>query len=891
MSQSEIAPHWYDRHISTGSEEDQTSNKQEQRIRRGRTQPQVTVEEKEEEEEEEIEAVSDQGKPLVSSSEEEEEVPRFRAGGSRDSDLYQDSFSHTDRRAERIEESEEEPTDNLPSTRTRKSSKSASSVRTKSTKSDFVSRTREMLKKVFQFYASFGSRCNTKFLKPSQFIKMMVDAEISDGSLSHTKLDILFLQACKRSKSLEFEDFLELLFLVAAKKCRREQNPDKAFKELLARHLQPLFDRILLETEMGVEDKILHAPLTVSTLLVLRMVSKPLQAVYVHYFEWETNRPLQEKPSATKVESELFTFLRDFEICPQLVPKSSAYSLFGQVLGTNSEDLCRNEQYRDLAKILGRDLGESFTFFKFVVYLSRLGIYIFSDATNVPQAHKSTGFTVDEKVYLLLERLDISGGVSHLPHIAKSSAPGQHRLSLSRDSLLHIHKETGAYPNFFFDGEEEGLGFGLGKVAKKMLKGKRSVNGTKEDAGKEEEEFMYIKMAKRGTKAKKAEKEARESASSLKRRSGRKEYFPRVRGGENKENENRENRVGEIEGGPTLVVGESYDACERYLKEMHGVFESYCSFGEAGNFSTMRSAKFTRLMRDTGVFESRAGTVALETQDVDLIFCSVLHGIDPFGSQSRKKAKATLLKFKNEEEGGRSTSPMRQRGAKGMSFALFLQCVEAVAMCTEKEVEREHRMERFVERRVLPLFNKKDRKPSAGETRGVSVGKMIENKEDFSAKLMSVLRDKTMVEILSSVHKAILPLYLIYCDETKMMNVKKFLQFMKDFGVFPQVVSQVKLHQLFHELSSLFKNKAGSVETKEDVVDQHLFVEGLTLIALEVEYEKFKLTNAQKLILLLERMNDSDASQKLSRCLGRTISKRFDIVSQVRQKFSEHFKF
>lgn len=67
---------------------------------------------------------------------------------------------------------------------------------------------------------------------------------------------------------------------------------------------------------------------------------------------------------------------------------------------------------------------------------------------------------------------------------------------------------------------------------------------------------------------------------------------------------------------------------------------------------------------------------------------------------------------------------------------------------------------------------------------------------------------------------------------------------MKDFGVFPQVISQAKLLLLFHELFSLFKNKTDHPESKEPAIDQHLFVEGLTLVALEIDYEKFKLTNA-----------------------------------------------
>ena len=107
-----------------------------------------------------------------------------------------------------------------------------------------------------------------------------------------------------------------MLYIVAAKKYKKEPNPDRAFRKLLVEYLQPLFSRILQETDMGLEEKILNSPLSVSTLLVLKMISKNLLIVYRNYFEWEINRPLQEKPSSAKSETELFSFLKDFEICP-----------------------------------------------------------------------------------------------------------------------------------------------------------------------------------------------------------------------------------------------------------------------------------------------------------------------------------------------------------------------------------------------------------------------------------------------------------------------------------------------------------------------------------------------------------------------------------------------
>jgi hypothetical protein len=788
------------------------------------------------------------------------------------------------------------PEEPLESSRTRHSSQSNLSNRVvghpPSGKDDFVRRMREMLRKVFQFYASFGNRCNSRYLKPSQFIKMMLDSDIVDGQLNQTKLDILFLQACKRSKTLEFEDFLELLFMVAAKKFKKEANSDKALSLLLTKFIEPLFKRIMNETDAGIEEKILNVPLSVSTLLLLRMINKPLQSIYKHFFSWEVNRPLQEKPSMAKVESELFLFLKEFEVCPQLVAKASAHSIYTQVLNTNAADLCKNSQYPDLEKILGRDLGEMFTYFRFVIYLTRLGIFIFSDLNNVPSTHKNIEFTDEEKVYLLFERLDISSGItkvmqSLLKDKSVVSSSTHHKLSLTKESLMHIHKETNSYPHFFPETEEVQPENQLSRILKTNLDQRRNSKvGQTQD-----EEFMYIKLARQSSKSKLSPRN-KSTSLSLSRKPKRTLL---VNNKANKENladlSNKDaSQGGSDDTGPNLIMPESYDICEMYLDELHRIFECYCSFGDPGNFTLMKSSRFFKLMKEVEVVDTKDSN-ALATQDVDVIFFSVLHGLNPFSTQSRKRARDIMLKFNSENNNSRNTSPMKGKSVlKGLNFSMFLQCLEAVALLTEKELAKEDRFRSFLNKRVLTLARSRLAVNSQSGS-AASIKQKIDDNEQFTAKLMAVLRDRQMIDILATVHKTMLPIYQLYCDDSKLITAKKYIQFMKDFGVFPQVISQVKLLQLFHELCSLYKSKSGIHEAKEAAIDQHLFVEGLALVALEVEYDKFKLTHCQKLILLLERMNDSEATQKLSRYLGRTISKKFDIVSQIRLKFADQFKF
>jgi hypothetical protein len=81
-----------------------------------------------------------------------------------------------------------------------------------------------------------------------------------------------------------------------------------------------------------------------------------------------------------------------------------------------------------------------------------------------------------------------------------------------------------------------------------------------------------------------------------------------------------------------------------------------------------------------------------------------------------------------------------------------------------------------------------------------------------------------------------------------MINANSFKKFYKDFGIFPEVISNGKMSLLFHELEGLMKSKHqnASVPIEDGLIDEHLFIEGLSLVATEMEYPKFELTNPQK---------------------------------------------
>lgn len=66
---------------------------------------------------------------------------------------------------------------------------------------------------------------------------------------------------------------------------------------------------------------------------------------------------------------------------------------------------------------------------------------------------------------------------------------------------------------------------------------------------------------------------------------------------------------------------------------------------------------------------------------------------------------------------------------------------------------------------------------------------------------MEILKDEYMIEILSCVHKTILPYYQFYANQKGYMNFDGFSKFCLDFGIFPDILNKSKIMRFFSTLS------------------------------------------------------------------------------------------
>lgn len=73
-----------------------------------------------------------------------------------------------------------------------------------------------------------------------------------------------------------------------------------------------------------------------------------------------------------------------------------------------------------------------------------------------------------------------------------------------------------------------------------------------------------------------------------------------------------------------------------------------------------------------------------------------------------------------------------------------------------------------------------------------------ENKNrDLLGVLMTILKDREVVEFLGLLHKAIVPYYKHYSNQKGLINFESMLKFYKDFSLFPDLLTKNKVIGIF----------------------------------------------------------------------------------------------
>ena len=233
------------------------------------------------------------------------------------------------------------------------------------------------IRKIFEFYVSYGERMNLKYMKSNKFLKLMQDIDIP---LDKTTLDLLFVVEMKHRSNMDFDKFLNLLPKLAMLVYQdADKGPKEALLELLSNYFTPLYERIMQSTHIGSVQKLLKDGIDPDSLDLIWQVQEILRKVYSFHFPEEfykeddySNLDILKNISQTK----FFKFCREFNIIPNMIPKGKGLAIFNDVIDIPLTNLYEHNILEDKAE----DSGWIWTFSRFLFFLLKINEITFTES-------------------------------------------------------------------------------------------------------------------------------------------------------------------------------------------------------------------------------------------------------------------------------------------------------------------------------------------------------------------------------------------------------------------------------------------------------------------------------------------------------------------------------
>lgn len=239
------------------------------------------------------------------------------------------------------------------------------------------------------------------------------------------------------------------------------------------------------------------------------------------------------------------------------------------------------------------------------------------------------------------------------------------------------------------------------------------------------------------------------------------------------------------------------DDFDRLQQDLVEVFEMYCSLGDPMNTHYLSYSKFEKIIHTVNQNIQDNEDLFVTDEDIELIF----------------------MKASNYEEHG-----PKKEGY--VSFSQFVFALELVSM--KVYGYSTDGLTKFISDHIVPLKDK--------------INQEVTNTTENILKLMDILKNDNMVELLEVVHQSLHPYYSFYANEAGLMSTQSFIQFCRDFKIFPDVYpEQLVMH--FYKTLSNFQTSDDDHNNihnlgQGEMIDENLFIEILALSALEMKFQE-----------------------------------------------------
>ena len=766
---------------------------------------------------------------------------------------------------------------------------------------------------IFLNNATFINKNEDYFLTQQNLYKILKECEIIPNSLKLSEVDLIFKSISQKSLQLNFDQFMQFLLRITQKLYPKEFSKDKkTVTNFFMNNFFSNFTFLLDDNQIQIDNLYKCQYKSIESLLsyqpdekhiiIINKILFTLNEIYIKYFNYEIENNIE---LAKKSIKNLILFSREFEILPYILNETQIITYYNLVI-----------KYQPNIKLINDEINQGmiFTLNNFILFLIHISLY--SYAKNYDSNYGDNGNNSDiSKFLMFLEKLECSKGMRNFTR--KLSRPSANKLSLIPPKEIFIQLGEDDDSNFNYNNSK--FNYSIKKNNKSLnvnnntddfdeyfiIKENSLINNNLPDL---ERTFLYFSRI--GDKMNFSQMNLSSFSKFLKHCSllydmplkDKKKYNQISKQLMNKSislNQDVKNSKSSIikNDNDINLIEEQM----KYKKTLNQILNSK-----------------DHLNKDEDTNDNKLGE-----SDVNVIF-SFLTGprnydnskyykklldknsgicLNEWNSNSKRKDYQAINNFNSNNPKKIITSGKGEKENKLMrlNFKTFLMSLQLISEKLYPNINSEDALNKLLLKNIIPNLINENYEIQVQNNLSQSNMNELNSYENISLVYEKITNDEEIKLFLKKLSEIISFYYKFYFDEkTYNLYFNGFINFYKDFEIFPDLINLVQLKNIFLFLVNLKKNS--KIDSSLSIEDLNLenknfltyseFIYSLSLTALLFDYDE-NFSSIDKLLYLVERMNQSNGVKKCQKEIARTYTHSNDFVSfliNMKKKYPNFYK-
>ena len=300
---------------------------------------------------------------------------------------------------------------------------------------------------IFLNNATFINKNEDYFLTQQNLYKILKECEIIPNSLKLSEVDLIFKSISQKSLQLNFDQFMQFLLRITQKLYPKEFSKDKkTVTNFFMNNFFSNFTFLLDDNQIQIDNLYKCQYKSIESLLsyqpdekhiiIINKILFTLNEIYIKYFNYEIENNIE---LAKKSIKNLLLFSREFEILPYILNETQIITYYNLVI-----------KYQPNIKLINDEINQGmiFTLNNFILFLIHISLY--SYAKNYDSNYGDNGNNSDiSKFLIFLEKLECSKGMRNFTR--KLSRPSANKLSLIPPKEIFIQLGEDDDSNFNYN--------------------------------------------------------------------------------------------------------------------------------------------------------------------------------------------------------------------------------------------------------------------------------------------------------------------------------------------------------------------------------------------------------------------------------------------------------